>query len=81
MVRILPVQGDAGRRRVVQRRRLLDGVVAVAEGDELRPVGDGDVQAVGLGLVAEFLALEVYDGSDGLLESVSHFRDGVLLFP
>lgn len=56
MVRVFPIQRHARAGAVVERRRLLDGVVAEAEGRELRPVCGGDVEVAGLEFGAqEFL--------------------------
>lgn len=81
-VRVLAVQCGSGRGGPVQRRRLLDGVVAQAHGDHLRAVGAADVQRAGLDiLLAQHLLLQLDDGVEGVDDGGQHLGRRVLALP
>ena len=55
---VFPIERHARFGTPVETRRLLGIVIAGADSDESNPVRGADVQAIGFGLVTEFLALK-----------------------
>lgn len=81
VARILRVQHAAGELGPVQAGRLLGGVIAKADCEQLCAVGGTEVKRVGGVGGAEFLVLELEDLHDGLLHSGEHSFERVRLLP
>lgn len=81
-IRVFTVERDASLGGPVQRGRLLDGVVAQAERDELRAVGHAHVQTVGLHVLgAQHRLLQGDDLPVRRDQGVAHLARRVLPFP